>query len=89
MAAPLYEEDLTDISLAEASTTGYLQVNFAGGGGGALDFGPDFSMQGNDAILRQVTNNDRGAAFDNAATIARSDPYAGNGADSSAIRIAQ
>jgi hypothetical protein len=70
MAAPLYEEDLTDISLAEASTTGYLQVNFAGGGGGALDFGPDFSMQGNDAILRQVTNNDRGAAFDNAATIA-------------------
>lgn len=65
MAAPLYDEDLTDISLAEASTTGYVQVNFAGGGGGALDFGPDFSMQGNDAILRQVTNNDRGIAFDN------------------------
>jgi len=69
MAAPSYTEDLTDISLAESSTTGYLQVNFAGGGGGALDFGPDFSMQGNDAILRQVSNNDRGTAFDNGTTI--------------------
>jgi hypothetical protein len=69
MAVPSYTEDLTDIDLAEGSTTGYLQINFAGGGGGTLGFGPDFSMQGTDCIDRQVTSNERGIQFNNATTI--------------------
>lgn len=68
MAAPSYTEDLTDIDLAEA-TTGWSTVNFSGGGGAALDFGPDLAMQGVNSVLRQVSGHDRGGVFDNAAGI--------------------
>lgn len=76
MAAPSYTEDLTDIALADdpAATpsvpAGYVQVNFAGGGGGNLDIGADLAMQGPTAVLRQINSNDRGVAFDNGTTIA-------------------
>lgn len=64
MAAPAYTEDLTDIDLAQ-STTNWLQINFAGGGGGALGTGADFAMQGTLCVDRQVTANERGAMYDN------------------------
>lgn len=68
MAAPSYTEDLTDIDLAQV-VTNYVQINHAGGGGGTLGVGADFSMQGNLCIDRQVTNNNRGIAFNNGAGI--------------------
>ncbi len=68
MAVPSYTEDLTDIDLAEA-TTNYVQINHAGGGGGTLGVGPDFSMQGTNCVDRQVTNNNRGIAFNNGSGI--------------------
>jgi hypothetical protein len=55
MAAPAYTKDLTDISLAETDTTGYIQINHAGGAG---------------CIDRQVTSNNRGIGFENGADIA-------------------
>lgn len=64
MAAPAYTEDLTDIALADALTN-YLQKNFAGGGGGTLGLGPDFSLHNNNCVDRQVTANDRGIQYDN------------------------
>jgi hypothetical protein len=64
MAAPSYTEDLTDIDLAQALTN-WLQINFAGGGGGALGTGADFAMQGTLCVDRQVTTNERGAMYDN------------------------
>jgi len=62
MAAPSYTEDLTDIDLAE-TLTGWTQINFAGGGGGALTASPDLALQGTNCVDRQVTANDRGALF--------------------------
>jgi len=64
MAAPSYGHDLVTLDLAEIDTD-YLQTNFAGGGGGNLDFGPDFSMQGTNGVLRQITSNERGIVFNN------------------------
>jgi hypothetical protein len=64
MAAPNYNTDLTTIDTAE-TTTGYNQINHAGGGGGSLGVGADFSMQGTFCVDRQVTSNNRGIAFDN------------------------
>lgn len=67
MAAPAYTEDLTDIDLAE-SDTGWTTINFSGGGGAALDFGPDLAMQGVNSVLRQVSGHDRGGIYNNGAT---------------------
>jgi hypothetical protein len=69
MAAPSYTEDLTDVDLAE-TTTGWNQVNFAGGGGGSLSASPDLATQGINCVDRQISSNDRGAAFNNGATSA-------------------
>lgn len=68
MAAPVYSHDLTTIDYAE-STTGWATVNFTGGGGAALDFGPDLAMQGTNCVLRQVSGHERGGVFDNGSTI--------------------
>lgn len=67
MAAPSYTTDLTDLSTAEA-TTGWSDLNVAGGGGGALSIEIDFAIQGNTAITRQVSNNTRGAIYTNGTT---------------------
>jgi len=63
MAAPNYNTDLTDITLAE-STTGFSDLNIDGGGGGALSLEIDFAIQGNNAINRAVSNRNRGVLFD-------------------------
>jgi len=67
MAAPTYDTDLTDLSLAE-TTTGWSDLNVAGGGGGALSLEIDFAIQGNTAVTRQVSNNTRGAVYNNGTT---------------------
>ena len=59
MAAPTYGIDLTTLNTAE-STTGWSDLNVAGGGGGALSIEIDFAIQGDNAITRQVSNNTRG-----------------------------
>lgn len=68
MAVPTYGEDLTDIDLAEA-TTNYVAY---GGGGAGLGAGPDFSMQGTNAIDKQITSAEKGILFNNAAGITMS-----------------
>lgn len=68
MAVPSYTTDLTDLSTAEV-TTGWSDLNVAGGGGGALSIEIDFAIQGNNAITRQVSNNTRGAIYDNGTTV--------------------
>lgn len=68
MAAPSYTEDLTDIDLAQ-SLTNWLQINFSGGGGGALGTGADFAMQGTLCVDRQVSSHERGAMYDNTSGI--------------------
>lgn len=65
MAVPAYTEDLTDIDLAEA-TTGYVAY---GGGGAGLGAGPDFAMQGTNAVDKQITNAEKGILFNNGAGI--------------------
>lgn len=67
MAAGNYQVDLTTLSTAEA-TTGWSDLNVAGGGGGALSIEIDFAIQGTNAITRQVTNNTRGAIYTAGAT---------------------
>lgn len=67
MAGPLTFLSGQEIDQAE-NTTNWNQINFAGGGGGALDFGPDLSFQGTNCVLRQVSNNDRGMYFNNGST---------------------
>jgi len=65
MAVPSYTEDLTDIDLAE-STTGYVAY---GGGASGLGAGADFSMQGTNAVDKQVSAAEKGILFDNGAGI--------------------
>ena len=60
MAAPSYTEDLTDISLAQA-TTDYSAI---GGGGAGLGTGADFAMQGTLCVDKQITNADKGILYD-------------------------
>lgn len=67
MAAPVYDTDLTDINLAEA-TTGWNDVNQAGGGG-ALSIEIDYAIQGTFAITRAISNTRRGVMYDNGSTI--------------------
>jgi len=65
MAVPSYTEDLTDITLSEA-TTGFVAY---GGGGAGLSASPDLSMQGTNCVDKQITNADKGLMFDNGAGI--------------------
>lgn len=65
MAVPNYTEDLTDIDLAEA-TTNYVAY---GGGAAGLGAGADFSMQGTNAIDKQITSAEKGMLFNNGAGI--------------------
>jgi len=67
MAAPIYDIDLTTLSTAEA-TTGWSDLNVAGGGGGALSIEIDFAIQDQFAVTRQVSNNTRGAIYTAGAT---------------------
>ena len=74
MAAGNYQVDLTTLNLGEA-TTGWSDLNVAGGGGGALSIEIDFAIQGTFAITRQVTNNTRGATYNNGATTLGADDH--------------
>ena len=74
MAAGNYQVDLTTLNLAEA-TTGWSDLNVAGGGGGALSIEVDFAIQGTFAITRQVSNNTRGATYNNGATTLGADDH--------------
>jgi len=66
MAAPTYSEDLTDLTLCEA-TTGFSAL---GGGGAGLGVGVDFAIQGTNALDKQVTGTTtKGAVWDNGSTI--------------------
>ena len=67
MAAGNYQVDLTVINLAETNT-GWVDINQAGGGG-ANSAEPDFAIQGNNAISRQVSNTRRGVLYDFGSTI--------------------
>jgi len=63
MAAPTYSEDLTDIDLFEAASTGVTTINFSGGGGAATAFGADLGMQGAGCWDRQVSTHERGVVI--------------------------
>lgn len=60
MAAPSYVDDLTIISLCE-STSGFSAL---GGGASGLGAGPDFAMEGNNAVDKQVSNAEKGQIYD-------------------------
>ena len=62
MAAPNYTEDLTDIDLGE-STTGW---SAWGGGASGLGTGPDFAIQGTNAIDKQITSATKGMMHNDA-----------------------
>lgn len=62
MAAPSYTEDLTDIDLAEAISTGWTAFNISGGGGGAPAFGADLGIQGDGCWDKPASNAERGLA---------------------------
>jgi hypothetical protein len=62
MAVPAYTEDLTDIDLAEAASTGWTAFNISGGGGGAPAFGADLGMQGAGCWDKPCSNAERGLA---------------------------
>lgn len=64
MAAPVYSEDLTDITLAE-STTNWARVGVAGNPGA----GSDFAMQGTFCVDKQVSNGDGGLQYNNGSAI--------------------
>jgi len=64
MASPNYTEDLTDISLAQ-STSSYSAY---GGGGAGLGTGADFAMQGTLCVDKQITNADKGILYNNGST---------------------
>lgn len=64
MAAPSYDHDLTDITLAE-TTTGWSRYGVAGNPGQ----GADFSQQGTFCVDKQVSNGDGGVYFNNGAGI--------------------
>jgi hypothetical protein len=71
MAAPVYSTDLTDINLAE-STTGWAAL---GGGGAGLSVEPDFFIQGNNCIAKQVKNELKGHHYNNGATAQGTDDH--------------
>lgn len=62
MAVPLYDEDLTDIDMAQ-STTGWSAF---GGGGAGIGTGADFAIQSTLAIDKQITAADKGMMHNDA-----------------------
>lgn len=60
MAAPNYGEDLTDIIANITSITGWTAL---GGGASGLAFGPDFAMQGTNAVDKAITASEKGQVF--------------------------
>lgn len=62
MALPTYGEDLTDIDLAEAASTGFVALNISGGGGGAPAFGADLGMQGEGCWDKPCSSAERAIA---------------------------
>lgn len=69
MASPIYAEDLTDITLSEA-TTGFTAL---GGGASGLGAGSDYAVQGTNAVDKQITGvTTKGMVYDNGATITNS-----------------
>lgn len=64
MAAPSYDHDLTDVTLAE-TTTGWSRYGVAGNPG----VGADFSQQGTFCVDKQVSNGDGGVYFNNGSGI--------------------
>lgn len=76
MAAPTYDTDLALASLAE-STTGFSDINVAGGGGGgALSLEVDFAIQGSFAINRAITGTRTRGVFYNLGAATALDPDA-------------
>jgi hypothetical protein len=65
MAAPVYGEDLTDLTLAE-DTTGFSAL---GGGAAGLGQDPDMSMQGSNCVTKQISGANKGMVWDNGSTI--------------------
>ena len=65
MAAPAYNTDLSDITLAESVTN----WSALGGGAAGLGVGADFSMQGNLCVDKQITSAEKGQIYNNGATI--------------------
>lgn len=66
MAVPSYTEDLTDLTMCEA-TTGFSAL---GGGAAGLGAGVDFAIQGTNAVDKQITGTTvKGMVWDNGATI--------------------
>jgi len=61
MAVPSYNEDLTDVDLAQNKATWVAY----GGGASGLDDNPDIAMQGTQCVAKQVSNADKGQYFDN------------------------
>ncbi len=57
MAAPTYDKDLQDITLAE-STTGWTYL-----GGPGLGAGVDFAMQGTNCVDKQVSASEKGQVY--------------------------
>lgn len=61
MAAPTYSHDLTDYELCEA-TTNFLQI---GSGNIALGAGPDFAIQGTNAVDGKISSSIKGMGASN------------------------
>lgn len=63
MVAATYTSDLTDIFLFEV-TTG---ITAYGGGGAGLGAGPDYAIEGTNAVDKQVSASEKGFMYDNGA----------------------
>ena len=74
MTAATYTSDLTDIYLFE-STGG---VGAYGGGGAGLGAGPDYAMEGINAVDKQITNAEKGFLFDNVSNFTGDSVVAGD-----------
>lgn len=61
MVAATYTSDLTDIFLFEATTS----ISAYGGGGAGLGAGPDYAIQGTNAVDKQVSASEKGFMYDN------------------------
>ena len=66
MAVPAYNTDLVDIIANITSITGWTAL---GGGASGLGFGPDFAMQGTNAVDKAITASDKGQIYNGSATL--------------------
>jgi hypothetical protein len=65
MAAPSYATNLTDITLAESTTS----WSALGGGASGLSASPDIAVEGTNCVDKQVTNAEKGQMYDYGSTI--------------------